>query len=315
MMRRIVLLWMLLFNTLEAQSTLDGLALEQYLAAANTVIVFTSQDGLSSGVYNFTKTGTQMRMYNLPLQYHFDPLTDNSNIFLTFDMGYSDTRNDRDIDVNGTFLNINNQLQSYIGGVGLGIRHKLGTHSAILFGGEIIYSRLGVSTRTGDGLSEDDISGFFDKSARDNFSYKLFAEYVYRRTIHKHKIFLKSNYKLYHTLNEFKVPEVVEGVVSDVLSLTSQTSVFSVICGYESNPLYQYEEMSFTLEPYFKGNYVWGDLADVAQISAYGTAGLGFYWNTPEKSAYIYRYFIEPSISKGDGLEGLNLSIGFSLDF
>ena len=315
MMRRIVLLWMLLFSTIKAQGTLEGLALEQYLAAANAVIVFTSQDGLSSGIYNFTKTGTQMRMYNLPLQYHFDPLTDNSNLFMTFDMGYSDSRNDRAVDINGTLLNIDNQLQSYIGGVGLGIRYKVASHSAILFGGEIIYSRLGVSTRTGDGLSEDDISSFFDKNAKDNFSYKLFVEYVYRRTIHEHKIFLKSNYKLYHTLNEFKVPEVVEGVVTDVLSLSSQTSVFSLLCGYETNPLYRYDEMSFTMEPFLKGNYVWGDLADVAQINFYGTAGLSFYWNTPEKSAFIYRYFIEPSISKGDGLEGLNLSIGFSLDF
>ena len=315
MIQRILLLSMLLFGTLKAESALDGIALEQYLAAANAVIVFTSQDGLSSGVYNFTKTGTQMRMYNLPLQYHFDPLTDNSNLFMTFDMGYSDSRNDRGLDVNGTLLNIDNQLQSYIGGVGLGIRYKVGTHSAILFGGEVIYSRLGISTRTGDGLSEDDISGLFDKSAKDNFSYKLFAEYVYRRTIHEHKILLKANYKLYHTLNEFKVSEVVGGVVNDVLSLSSQTSVFSLLFGYETNPLYQYEEMSFTMEPFLKGNYVWGDLADVAQINFYGTAGLSLYWNTPEKSAYIYRYFIEPSISKGDGLEGLNLSIGFSLDF
>ena len=314
-MKRIVFFWLALLSTLKAESVLDGMALEQYLASANAVIVFTSQDGLSSGIYNFTKTGTQMRMYNLPLQYHFDPLTDNSNLFMTFDMGYSDSRNDRNVDVNGTFLNIDNQMQSYVGGIGLGIRYKLTTHSAILFGGEIIYSRIGVSARTGDGLSEDDISGFFDKSARDNFSYKLFAEYVYTRTMNEHKISLKTNYKLYHTLNEFKVADVVEGVVNDVLSLSSQTSVFSLLCAYETKPLFHHEEMNFTMEPYLKGNYVWGDLADVAQINFYGTAGLSFYWNTPEKSAYIYRYFIEPSISKGDGLEGLNLSVGFSLDF
>jgi hypothetical protein len=73
--------------------------------------------------------------------------------------------------------------------------------------------------------------------------------------------------------------------------------------------------MSLTLEPYLKANYVGGDLANVIQVTNYGTVGLSAYWNTPEKSAHIRRYFIEPSWSRGDGLEGYNLSFGFSLDF
>jgi len=314
---RLLLINLLLFTTVKAESTLDGLPLEQYLAAANAVIVFTSQDGLSSGVYNFTNTDTQMRMYNLPLQFHFDPISEHSNLFVITDMGYSDTRNSSEslIDTNGTILTGTNQLQSYILGAGLGVRTYLTEHSAVLFGGEFIYSRLGVSERVGDGLGEDDVTGFFGDDIKHNYSYKLFAEYVYKREVHEHKVVLKTNYKLYKTLNEFTVKEVVDGVVTDVLSLQSQTSVASLMLSYETSPLARYHDMSFTLEPFVKGNYVWGDLADVAQISGYGTLGLSAYWNTPAKTAYIYRYFIEPSISKGDGLEGLNLSIGFSLDF
>jgi len=303
--------------SLQAAPVLDDLPLEQYLAAANAVIVFTSQDGLSSGIYNFTNTDTQMRMYNLPLQFHFDPISEHSNLFVITDMGYSDTRNSSEnvIDINGTILTGTNQLQSYVFGVGLGVRTYLTEHSAILFGGEFIYSRLGVSERVGDGLGEDDITGFFGDDIKHNYSYKIFAEYVYKREVREHKVMLKTNYKLYKTLNEFTVKEVVGGVVTDVLSLKSQTSVASLMLSYETSPLAKYHDMSFTLEPFIKGNYVWGDLADVAQISGYGTLGLSAYWNTPEKTAYIYRYFIEPSVSKGDGLEGLNLSIGFSLDF
>ena len=312
---RIILIILLLFVSAKAIQELEDLELDAYLAAANAVIVFTSQDGLSSGVYRFTNVDTEMRMYNLPLQHHFAPLSEKTNIFLIFDMGYSNTQSDRDRDSNGTILHINNQLQSYVGGIGVGVRYKATEHSEILFGGEILYSRIGVTERSVDGLNEDDITNFFNEQMRDNFSYKILAEYIYHRNIKEHKVYTKVNYKLYKTLNEIDIPDIVEGVVADVLSLSSQTSVASIMLGYETNPLYRHQKMSLTLEPYLKGNYIWGDLADVAKINAYGTAGLSIYWNTPEKSAYIYRYFIEPSISKGYGLEGLNLSIGFSLDF
>ena len=116
-------------------------------------------------------------------------------------------------------------------------------------------------------------------------------------------------------MSELDFTDIVDSVIDDIVSLDSQTTVASLVVGFETDPLYSYHEMSLTLEPYVKANYIWGDLATVAQISSYATVGVSVYWNTPEKSAYIYRYFIEPSVSRGNGLEGLNLSIGFSLDF
>jgi len=301
--------------TLKADDVLDSLARDAYLASINSVIVFTSQDGLSSGVYRFTNIDTEMRMYNLPLQFHFDPLTEKSNLFLILDMGYSDSYSDREIPIAGEILHKDNRMQTYVGGIGLGVRYKATEHSSIQFGGELLYSRAGVTARVGDGLSEDDIKNFFSDDFNDNYSYKLLAEYIYHRTIHKHKVYARVNYKLYQTLSELRVGDLVEGIVDDIFSLSSQTSVASVTFSYETSPLFAYKEMDFTLEPFIKGNYIWGDLAKVAQINGYGTLGLSAYWNTPEKKAYISRYFIEPSVSKGYGIEGLNLSLGFSLDF
>lgn len=299
-------------------SSLDDLGASAYLAAANAAIVFTSQDGLSSGIYRFTNINSEMQMYNLPLQYQFEPLTEKSNVFMMFDMGYSSATSDRSIeDANGSLLNIHNSLQTYVGGIGAGIRYKATEHSYLLFGGEVLYSRLGLRVRPED---DDDINGkvikdLFDQSFKDNYSYKLLAEYVYHREIHKHKVYTRFNYKLYKTFNEIDLGEILGDVVNDVISLQSQTSVASVTISYETNPLYTHNDMTLTLEPYLKGNYIWGDLATVAQINGYGTLGLAGYWNTPKKSVYISRYFIEPSISKGYGLEGINLSLGFSLDF
>ena len=307
---RTLILFFLLLTSLQATQELDNLEAGKYLSLSNAVIVFTSQDGLSSGVYRFTEIDTEMVMYNLPFQYQFEPLTEKSNLFMILDLGYSNTRSDRAIDdTNDTVLNYTNQLQSYIAGLGIGIRYKATQNSELQLGVEFLYSRLGLFERKGDGL-DGSIDNFFSET-RDTYSYKILAEYIYHRTINKHKVYTRFNYKLYKSFSDIKLKDIV----GDVLSLRSQTMVGSVTLSYETNPLYSYHDMSFTMEPYLKGNYIWGDMADIAKINGYGTAGLSFYWNTPEKSAYIYRYFIEPSISKGVGLEGLNLGIGFSLDF
>ncbi len=312
---RIIFLIFFLFSSFKATTLDEQLTQDAYLATVNAAIVFTSQDGLSSGIYRFTNIDTEMRMYNLPLSYHFDPLTEKTNIFMVFDMAYSETSNDRSVDANGSLLHLNNQLQTYVGGIGVGLRYRATAHSDLLFGAELIYSRVGLTARTEDELDGSAVENFFSDDFNDNFSYKLFTEYAYHRVYRGYDIYTKLNYKLYKTLSHFDLSDLAKDIVGDITSLSSQTSVASLMIGFETDPLYSYHDMSLTMEPFLKGNYIWGDLARVAQISGYGTAGLSVYWNTPEKSAYIHRYFIEPSISKGDGLEGLNLSLGFSLDF
>jgi len=312
---RILLIFFLLMTSLKASEPkdLDSLEVGRYLSLSNAVVVFTAQDGLSSGVYRFTNVDTEMTMYNLPFQYQFSPLSEKTNLFMILDLGYSNTRSDRDVDLdndNSTpLLNIKNQLQAYVAGLGIGIRYKATEHSEVQFGGEVLYARLGLFEREGGAL-DGSIDHLFGQT-RDTYSYKILAEYIYHREIHKHKVYARLNYKLYKTFSDIKIRDIFE----DVLTLRSQTSVASMTLSYETNPLYSYHDMSFTMEPYLKGNYIWGDMAEVAKINGYATAGLSFYWNTPQKSVNIYRYFIEPSISRGYGIEGLNLGVGFSLDF
>ncbi len=312
---RIIFLIFLFVSSLKATTLDEQLTQDAYLATVNAAIVFTSQDGLSSGVYRFTKIDTQMRMYNLPLTYHFDPLTERTNLFMVLDFAYSDTRSDKNVvDANGTLLNVDNQLQTYVAGIGGGLRYRATEHSDLLIAGELFYSRVGLSVRAEDGLNPSDVKNFFSDDFNRNFSYKLMAEYAYHRDYKGYELYTKLNYKLYKTLSKLDF-SVIDQIVSDLSSLSSQTTVSSLIVGFETEQLYRHNDMSLTLEPYLKGNYIWGDLASIAQVSSYATLGLSVYWNTPKKSAYIYRYFIEPSVSRGNGLEGLNLSLGFSLDF
>ncbi len=312
---RIIVLFFLLISSLKADDVLDNLARDTYMASINAAIVFTSQDGLSSGRYNFTNIDANMRMYNLPLQYQFDNLSEKTNIFMMFDLGYSDTRSDREVTVGEEFLHSENRLQTYVGGIGVGLRYRPTEHSDLLFGAEVLYSKVGVTASVEDGLTGSDVGNFFSDDFNENYSYKLLAEYVYHREIKGHKINVITNYKLYQTISKLDFSEVIEDAITDVFSLRSQTSVASIIFGYETDALYSYHDMSLTLEPFLKGNYIWGDLAEVGKINGFGTLGLSVYWNTPKKAAYIYRYFIEPSVSKGYGLEGVNLSLGFSMDF
>ncbi len=300
---------------MKAATLNEQLAQDAYLATVNAAVVFTSQDGLSSGYYRFTRIDTVMRMYNLPLSYELEPLSENTNVFIVLDLAYSDVRSDSQVDANGTFLQLDNRMQTYVGGIGVGLRYRATEHSDLRFGGELLYSRVGISVRTNEDLDGSTIENFFSDDFNENFSYKLFAEYDYHRQYRAYDIYMRLNYKLYKTLSKLDFGGLVEDVIGDIVSLNSQTAVASLILGFETDPLYHYQDMYLTLEPYAKGNYVWGDLAKVAQISSYATAGVSLYWNTPEKRAYIYRYFIEPSVSKGEGLEGVNLSIGFSLDF
>jgi len=312
---RVLLLITLFIGSVGAATIEEQLAQDAYLATVNASIVFTSQDGLSSGRYRFTNLDTDMTIYNLPLRFHFDRITENSNLFVMTDMGYSDTRHEGKVEDNTTLLEYSNRLQTYVVGLGGGLCYHLNSHSKLLFGGEILYSRIGISAREESLIDDSTVINFFDGDFSENYSYKLLAEYLYEREIKGHDIYAKVNYKLYKTLTEFKVSELLEGIIDDLETMRSQTSIASLMIGYETASLYRYNKMSLTLAPYLKGNYIWGDLADVGAVNGYGTVGVSLYWNTPEKAAYIYRYFIEPSISKGYGLEGLNLSLGFSLDF
>jgi hypothetical protein len=51
--------------------TAKEIAEKAHLASINTLLIFTSQEGLSTGRYNFTDVGVDMEIYKLPFTYHF----------------------------------------------------------------------------------------------------------------------------------------------------------------------------------------------------------------------------------------------------
>ena len=251
-----------------------------------------------------------MRTYNLPITYHFDPVTENTNLFLLFDLGYSDTRADGEHTDETRNLTMENRFQTYVIGLGGGLQYRLSEHSDLRVGGEFLYSRVGLTLRHTDSLDGSVVENFFSDEFNDNYTYSFFTEYDYRRMFRGHEIYTTLSYQTYKTDSKINMEQF-----EDVISLDSQTSIASLLIGFETDTLLHYNTMNLSLEPFVKASHVWGDLAEIAKISSYATVGFDIYWNTPKKDLYVHRYYIEPSISKGPGFEGANLSAGFSLDF
>ena len=309
---RIFISLFLLCSSIWAASTLEQKLGDSYLAAVNAAVVLTTDNGLSTGIYRFTDVDAEMRTYNLPLSHHFSPLTESINLFILFDIGYSDTRHHGEHSDTTQTLNFENRFQTYVIGLGGGLQYRLTEHSDLRVGGELLYSRVGLTVRHTDSLDGDVVENFFSDELNDNYTYSFFTEYDYRRVYKGHMIYTTLSFQTYKTDSWINTTGQES---EDVILLSSQTSIASLFIGFETDTLYNYKTMHLSLEPFVKGSYVWGDLATIAKISSYATAGFDIYWNTPKKDLYAHRYYIEPSISKGPGFEGVNLGMGFSLDF
>lgn len=300
---------MLLAMTIFAQ-TPEETAEKAYLANINTLLVFTSESGLSSGFYRFTKSEFKMQTYTLPFVHHFQPFDEKMNWFVNGGFGYSITRLDTQTlaKSSGTDITLthDNKLQTYTAGLGGGLRYKTDMGVDFLASLGIIYSRVGISVKP-----KDDVGGaiedFFDSQYNDNLTYKLLLSAEYAKEIGSFQLRTKASFKSYETKASF---------TWDALSgFTTQSDVTSLLLGVETPPLLQYEKNFFTLEGYTKMNYLHGDITDVVQFNKYMNIGAIAYWYTPDTPSWAKRFYTEVSTVRAEGLEGYNVGIGFSLDY
>ena len=136
-------------------------------ATVNALLIFTSQEGLNSGLYHFTNTevDVDMEIYHLPFTYHFKA-DENINYFLVGNVGYSRTYLAGEVQdlPNSSVLNYLNHIQTYTAGIGGGIRYEFKKDLFISGGVEIIYSRAGASVQKPNGEIGDTIEDFFNSN-------------------------------------------------------------------------------------------------------------------------------------------------------
>ena len=296
---------------LHAQSDEENIAKKAYQANINTLMVFTAQEGLNSGHYQFTNIDLQMDIYHLPFTHHFDSNYENINFFVMGNVGYSRTMLDNSFHSTPheehDILTYENHLRTYTGGLGMGVRYRNDYGINILTGIELIYSLTGVKVRDPDDDLGDAIKDFFDGNYNDNLTYKILAQLEYRKKYKGFEPYALLSYKLYETKADFSF--------DDLTSFTTQTSVLSFGLGVETPQLYTFNQMYLTLEGYLYKHYFGGDIIEVVQFDTYHSFGAVAYWYTPKKFSWAKRFYLEVSKVNSSGLEGHNISIGFTVDF
>jgi hypothetical protein len=295
-------------SSLHAKETPADIAQKTYLANINALMVFTSQDGLNTGHYRFKKIGIKMDIFHLPFLYQLTIGSDTINMFLLGNVGYSRAFVNEEITIpEDVRLSHKNQLDTYTGGAGLGMRYKTPFEVDILTGVELIYSRSSVNVHKPENNIGDAIEGFFSGNYNDNLTYKFLLQLEHHRVVNGYKLYVKLSHKLYETKADFNF--------NSLTSFTTQTSVSSFGIGIETPKLFTWQEMYLSLEGYLYGHYLTGDIVDVIDFDTYSTLGVVAYWYTEDKPAWAERFFLELSTVHSDGLEGYNLGIGFTVDF
>ncbi|CAI6146904.1 MAG: hypothetical protein SPLUMA2_SPLUMAMAG2_01445 [uncultured Sulfurimonas sp.] len=234
-----------------------------------------------------------MNVVHLPFVYNFESKT-KLNYFVMGNVGYSKVSLSGSVEElpGGAVLNYLNNIQTYTGGFGGGVRYALSKNILISTGSEVIYSRSGASVIKPDNGVGDVIEDFFNKNYSDNLSYKFFTSLEYRTTIKKFKPYVSLEYNIYETKSSFSF--------NDLTSFDSESSIVSINVGVETPRLLSYDKDNYlTLEAYVQGHKLFG----VA------------YWNTKKEPWWASRFFFEANGVKGDGIYGYNVGLGFTLDF
>ena len=303
---RFLFLALLLYTIVYAKSV-GEIAEEAHIANINTLLIFTSQEGLNSGLYHFSNVGVDMEVYNLPFTYHLKSET-NINYFIVGNLGYSRVFISQNIEIPPSVdLNYDNHLRTYTGGLGGGVRYKFNNDLSVLAGVEFIYSKSGASVKQPDDDFGDAIEDFFNKNYNDNLSYKIFTALEYRTTINEYKPYALLSYKSYETKSTFSFNELS--------SFKSASSVTTLSLGCETPKILEFDENSLTLEAYYNANYLSGAVKDVVKFGTYSTMGGVAYFNTPSGPWWASRFFLELSTVQSAGLDGYNIGLGFTLDF
>ncbi|SFV55541.1 hypothetical protein MNB_SM-4-1518 [hydrothermal vent metagenome] len=306
-MKIIFLVLVALLSTLVSAKSVEELAKEAYIASINTLLIFTSQEGLNSGLYRFTNVGVDMEVYHLPFTYHLK--SDSSiNYFIVGNVGYSRVFISKETDIaSDVRLNYENHLRTYTAGLGGGARYKFSSDLSAMAGLELIYSKSGASVKKPDDSIGDAIEDFFSQNYNDNLSYEFFANIEYRPTINEYKPYAILTYKMYETKSTFTFDSLTK--------FSSESSVTTLSLGCETPKLLEFDANSITLEGYYNANYLSGTVKDVVGFDTYSSLGGVVYYNTPDKPWWASHFFFEASTVSSSGLEGYNIGVGFTLDF
>ncbi len=307
LLKKLFLFYLILITDIYSD-TIKDVAQKAHLANINTLLIFTSQETLSSGLYHFTNIGADMEIYALPFSYQIDSNESLLNYFVVGNVGYSRVYISQDIEIPpDAHLNYHNHIRTYTSGLGVGVRYMVSDELHLSTGLEFIYSRSGASITKPDDDIGDAIEDFFNQEYNDNLSYKFFILAEYRAIFSYLKPYATLEYKLYETKSNFSFDELT--------TFKTESSITTLSFGAETQELFRYDRDYLTLEGYLKANYLSGVVKKTVEFDSYATIGVTAYWYMVDKLSWIERLFLEVSSVRSRGLDGYNIGIGFSIDY
>ena len=288
------------------QKSAGSIAQDIHNANINALLIFTSQDGLTSGNYHFTHVGVDMKTYTLPFLFPISSSYTNLDYLIVGNLGYSEVRLAKDIQ-DFPLLTAQNFLRTYTAGLGGGLRYHLSSEWSADVGMELIYSSVGLSMRENSSSLSDFIEDIFNKNYNTNLTYKFFSSLTYRKKIQDIYFYTTFSMEFFDTKSSFSITSLGK--------FSSQSFLATLNTGFETQPLYRYKRYYFTSELYAKYNNLQGQAASSVGFNNFYNLGAVGYWYNEKKNFWIQRYFLELSTAQVDGLEGYNVGIGFSVDF
>ena len=296
----------------EFTKALTDAAKRAYLINVNAVMLFTSQDMLSSGKYKFGDDD-KIHIMNLPFIHHFNPYNRYLNFYVNGSAGYS--RRDESLDINKLFgtsglPNDHVEFDTYALKLGGGVRVTPGYDLEMLFGGALIYTHIKNSYDYNSPESEAILKPAFDEvfanKNSDNFSYEFFMQYGYFPDF--------SGWKPY-TLLSFHFFETHSDLTINGNDYTTNSSVSKLKAGLRTPELVSVYHVPMSLGGFIEGNLIHGDLDVDLGFDRYGAVGASLHFGTKFYTDLIEELSVEYSRVDGDGISGYNIGMGFDIAF
>jgi hypothetical protein len=279
------------------------------IANTNALMVFTSQDMISSGKYKIegTQNNSSLNIINFPFLYHFK--NDSFyNFFVLGSLGRSvmDTK----VSVIEDSIPDETSFETYIAKIGGGIRIKDQYGFEALLGVSIIYSHIYNNYEFKNEISDIYKEIFEDEFANkslQNISYDLYLEFAYRPNFDGWKPYAVLNYNYYDTKSLKDIDELGK--------FTTRSSVTALHLGMESAELFDIYMMPVTFEFYTAGSIVTGDIETSLEFNGYGELGTLLHLYLKDKQYPITEVYIGYSEVHSNKINGYNLGFGLGLSF
>ncbi len=274
-----------------------------YLKESNRILLFTSEDILSSGSYKFGNNDSRLDTHSFPFTYNFKNNSDKYNFYINGSLGYSKYK-EKNIDFRGSLDD--NIIKTYAFKLGGGICLNLIKDTDIKFGSAYIYSRLNSSYDTSLRL---DNSKDIDKTlnhifnSNNHFNTYEFSSFIgYHPTFNKYKTYLNADIHYFHTnLNKSYA------TISDSTYTISKLKI-----GVVTPTIFSIYKLPLKVEFYASDIFTNGDIKEVLKSNNLYLLGTTFHLGTTTINKYISEVSFNINIVRGDNLDGVNFGFGLS---